>query len=205
MLNLNFENADVFYDETYLDKSTSEKLFLEISQMFIGVENKIVQNEMSNTSYKLNRKTMVFIDLSIDKSLIPKIWGKDVDIHEFPESLAAIKSNLEKKFDFKFNICLANYYDNGKSNIGWHSDNEEKGSISCIASLSLGAERNFVFRKKGSSEICKDLLLQNGSLIVMAKGCQENYQHSLPVDKSCNDTRLNLTFRLFDNDRYVNH
>ncbi|AUL77604.3 hypothetical protein QJ856_gp1213 [Tupanvirus deep ocean] len=62
-----------------------------------------------------------------------------------------------------------------------------------------------MFRKKDTKEICKKQLLHNDSLIVMTEGCQEIYHHSLPVDKSCKIPRLNLTFRLFDSDRYVNY
>lgn len=132
-------------------------------------------------------------------STLYKIWGNDVTIKYFSEDLKNIKKLLPK-----FNICLVNYYEHGKKAIGWHSDNEEKGSTSCIASISLGAERQFSFRKTGTKEIYKSILLHHGSLLVMGEGCQENYQHSLMVSK-CKTPRLNLTFRLFDCDRYINY
>ena len=33
---------------------------------------------------------------------------------------------------------------NGKRGIGFYSDKEEYGSVSCIASISLGEEREFI-------------------------------------------------------------
>ena len=47
-----------------------------------------------------------------------------------------------------------------------------------------------MFRKM-SKENYKSLLLEHGSLIVMGEGCQEHYQHALPVDKQCKTPRLN--------------
>ncbi len=202
-MDLHFENATVIYEPDFLSRDESQTLFTLISTLFEQGERKLIDTETS--SYRLNRKTMVFIDSDIDKSIIPKIWGNNVKILAFPPELLAIKQKLETQLSFKFNICLANYYNSGKNSIGWHSDNEEKGSTSCIASISLGQEREFLFKKKGTNETYKSLLLHHGSLIVMGDGCQENYQHSLPVDKSVKEPRLNLTFRLFDPDRYKNY
>lgn len=208
MENLNFENANVFYQKEFLTLSESKDVFDSISDLFQHEERKIINDENDQPLYRLNRKTIVFVDDMVDKIVIPKIWGNNVTVLSFPPILAEIKKNLESKLNFEFNICLANYYPNGKSNIAWHSDNEEKGSTSCIASISLGEEREFTFRKKETSnieiprEIYKSLILHSGSLIVMADGCQENYHHSLPSNNKYKNPRLNLTFRLFDSSRY---
>jgi alkylated DNA repair dioxygenase AlkB len=146
---------------------------------------------------------MVFIDPECDITLIPSIWGKNQDeVLPFTPELNQLKTLIEQQTDFKFNICLANYYDNGKRSIGFHADNEEKGSTSCIASVSLGASRTFLFRTTGEKEPCLSLTMNGYSLLIMGQGCQENYQHSVPIDKTCKSSRLNLTFRLFDSMRY---
>ncbi|AYV78796.1 MAG: hypothetical protein Edafosvirus34_6 [Edafosvirus sp.] len=205
MINLNFENAVVSYHKDFIDEKIRKKLFVDITKLFETEETRHVMSKKEGDFYRLNRKTMVFIDKTVNKNIIPKIWGNNVTIFEFPDYLNEIKNNLEKELNFKFNICLANYYTTGKKNIGWHADNEEKGSTSCIASISLGAERLFHFRKKDTKDIYKEIMLHDGSLIVMGLGCQENYDHALPVDKNCHDARLNLTFRLFDDTRYREH
>ena len=48
----------------------------------------------------------------------------------------------------KFNVCLLNYYQNGTQRIGWHSDREEPGRSTPIASISLGVPRQFLIRSK---------------------------------------------------------
>lgn len=204
MQDLKFDNANVMYDERFLAGFESEKLFSYFSRIFMKEKQHVVTNNMK--SYRLNRKTMVFIDpLTVNKDVIPKIWGDNVTVKEFPPDLISIKEKIEHVTNFKFNICLANYYDTGKNTIGYHSDNEEKGSTSCIASISVGAERMFSFREKKTHKIYKEMRLKNGSLFIMGDGCQENYEHSILHDDECDKPRLNLTFRLFDPDRYSKH
>ncbi len=116
--------------------------------------------------------------------------------------MLALKEKIEGLTGKKYNICLANYYSTGRRAIGFHSDNEEYGSTSNIASISLGGQRKFVFRKKENKEEKVGLVLKNGSLLIMGEGCQEKYEHSLPADKNCKTPRINLTFRLFSADRY---
>ena len=111
------------------------------------------------------------------------------------EELSAIKSRIEKTFNASFNSCLLNLYHDGEEGMSWHSDDEpellKKGTI---ASVSFGAERKFVFKHKMSG-IKKELLLENGSLLLMLGGTQENWLHQLPKTKKCKDNRINLTFR----------
>ena len=201
-VNLNFEDATVSYYKDYLNEERAQHLFAETSELFSSEQNNMICDNEKNPLYRLNRKTIVFIDDGIDKSLIPKIWGDNVTVLEFTPALQALKSDLESKLDYKFNVCLANYYLTGKKSIGWHSDSEEKGSTSCIASISLGSTREFAFRQKNSCDVYAKQRLGSGSLLVMGPGCQENYQHRLLVDKTCHSPRLNLTFRLFDSERY---
>ncbi|MEO1628577.1 MAG: alpha-ketoglutarate-dependent dioxygenase AlkB, partial [Bacteroidota bacterium] len=72
------------------------------------------------------------------------------------------------------------------------------GHTDCIASISLGAERQFSFRRMDDvSEQC-NLVLQNGSLLVMGQHCQQRYQHAILPQSDCQQPRINLTFRKFD-------
>ncbi len=96
--------------------------------------------------YLLNRATAVFGDEDIEE--IPQIWGNDVKLKKWTKELLEIKKLIEEKTNFKYNVCLANYYENGNRSIGFHSDREEIGSTEYISSISLGAERKFVFRDK---------------------------------------------------------
>ena len=58
--------------------------------------------------------------------------------------------------------------------MGFHRDLPAYGDTSAIASLSLGAEREFIFRKTTNPDERFAIPLISGSLLFMGKGCQEN-------------------------------
>jgi alkylated DNA repair dioxygenase AlkB len=111
------------------------------------------------------------------------------------ETLAKIKNAIENELQTDFNGCLLNYYHDGLDGASWHADDEKSiKPLSCIASISLGAERKFEFKHKHSQEKIS-LILEPGSLLVMQGTTQEKWIHSLPKSKKIRDPRLNLTFR----------
>lgn len=106
-----------------------------------------------------------------------------------------IKSSIEAFTQHSYNSVLINYYRDGQDSNGWHSDDEaELGLQPVIASLSLGADRDFKFRHKYQKELKKSLLLEHGSLLLMRGDTQRNWQHHLPKRAHVGG-RLNLTFR----------
>jgi alkylated DNA repair dioxygenase AlkB len=113
------------------------------------------------------------------------------------DQLLKLKNKVEDQCNETFNSCLLNYYENGETGMSWHSDSEKAlGKNTVIASLSLGAERKFVFRHKESKKKV-NLLLEHGSLLVMKGATQSHWQHALPKTKSVRYPRINLTFRTF--------
>lgn len=111
-------------------------------------------------------------------------------------ALAELKSLVEARTGVTFNSCLANLYHDGREGMGWHSD-DEKALVrhAAIASLSLGAERPFAFRHKTTGETVS-LVLEDGSLLVMADETQDHWKHALPKSARVREPRINLTFRL---------
>src|SRR3546814_10174613 len=80
--------------------------------------------------------------------------------------------------------------------MGWHSDDEaELGPQPVIASLSLGAERRFAFKRKQTGARSQTVPLAHGSLLIMAGETQRHYRHALPRSARVSEPRINLTFR----------
>ena len=97
---------------------------------------------------------------------------------------------------FEFNVCLLNFYEDGNQRIGWHCDREEIGRTTPIASISLGAPRQFQIRAKEHSALDKATIdMEHGSLIIMENVCQERYLHCVPKQSEVTQGRINLTFR----------
>jgi alkylated DNA repair dioxygenase AlkB len=111
------------------------------------------------------------------------------------KELLGLKQMIEKVTVSNFNSCLLNLYHNGNEGIAWHSDDEESlGRNNNIASLSLGAERKFLFKHKLTKQTVS-ILLEHGSLLIMKGSTQTNWLHSLPKSKKILQPRINLTFR----------
>ncbi|MCU0429843.1 MAG: alpha-ketoglutarate-dependent dioxygenase AlkB [Cytophagaceae bacterium] len=111
-------------------------------------------------------------------------------------ALKLIKEKVERLSGTSFNTCLINRYHHGGEGMSWHSDDEpELEPRSTIASVSFGAARKFEFKHKHTSQTL-DLLLENGSLLLMKGVIQEFWKHQLPVSSRIKEERLNLTFRV---------
>lgn len=123
---------------------------------------------------------------------IPDLWTP---------TLSLLRDNLNRMLKqispnhTPLNAVLCNRYSDGKHNIGFHSDNEtdlEKESF--IVSVSLGATRDFIFKSKTTDEKVS-IPLVSGSVVLMGKDCQKNYNHSIPKRMKIKTPRINLTFR----------
>lgn len=109
--------------------------------------------------------------------------------------LLDLKNKVEEVSGETFNSCLLNLYHSGEEGMAWHSDSEKQLKPNGpIASVSLGAERQFCFKHKKTKEThCATL--QHGSLLVMKDATQTYWMHRLPPTKKVNKPRVNLTFR----------
>ena len=115
--------------------------------------------------------------------------------NKMPESINKIAIKLQEIISFLPNNCLINYYLDGKSKMGYHSDQtdilfENTG----IAIISLGETREIIFRNIQNKENKVNYQLKTGSLLYMTQEVQEIWQHSIPKNDT-NNGRISLTFR----------
>jgi len=189
---LTLKRAEVFYIPNFLSKEKAD-LYLQAITDSIAFEKKEYEGRMTALHGDAKRYKYALNDG------IPKPWTNE---------LLDIKKSIEGLTGYSYDVCLLNYYTNGKEGFRFHSDREEIGNDTPIASISLGAERKFYFKsmpkkrndedsladqREDAEEYC--IVLEHGSLLVMGKGTHENYIHGLPVDKKIKNPRLNLTFR----------
>ena len=148
-----------------------------------------------------------------------KIMGKDINIprltcwfgtesytysgikmspYPLNNELKAIKTKLEKLTSCEFNSVLMNLYRNGDDSVDWHSDDEKEiDPNSKIASISLGANRDFQYKSIKNNDLkLQNLLLPSGSLLIMNPPFQQNFIHRVPKRKKVTSSRINLTFRV---------
>ncbi|HNC76938.1 MAG TPA: alpha-ketoglutarate-dependent dioxygenase AlkB, partial [Pseudomonadales bacterium] len=112
--------------------------------------------------------------------------------------LNEIRRQVETLTGLRFNSALANLYRDGNDAMGWHSDDEaELGVDPAIASVSFGASRRFLLRHRRRKDPPRiEILLTDGSLLLMAGPLQTHWHHALPRSRGVSEPRINLTFRL---------
>lgn len=127
-----------------------------------------------------------------------------------PACLDELRKSTEAATGCTFNFCLVNYYASGADSISFHSDDERfLGKDPAIASLSLGARRDFLLKHKppphrqaadSAADGAKPLKLPLGSgdMVLMRGKTQSNWLHSIPKRTGKNQEdggRINITFR----------
>lgn len=121
-------------------------------------------------------------------SMSPEPWSAE---------LRGLKNRVDVVSKNVFNTVLLNFYRDGKDAVAWHTDDEpELGPEPIIASVSLGAERDFVMRHRHRRDVPdQHIPLPHGSLLLMSGATQKNWLHSLPKRRGVMEARINLTFR----------
>ena len=137
-------------------------------------------------------------------------------IEPWSPAAAELREALQVLTGWRFNSLLLNRYRDGRDAMGWHADDEpELEPTAPIASLSLGAPRDFRLRPQPSprhraavvSGACQlpagfddctpfSIPLHNGDLLLMEPPTQLWWQHALPRRLRLQQQRLNLTFRV---------
>ena len=177
------------YTDSLIPAEKSELFLLQLSK---NIQWKNDESVIFGKHYITRRKTAWYGDRpfnytysKIKRTALP--WTNE---------LLEIKHIVENNVSTKFNSCLLNFYHDGDDGMGWHSDNEkELIRDGVIASVSLGAERKFSFRHNKTKEKI-DMILRNGSLLVMKEKIQTHWMHQLPRSKKIKEPRINLTFRM---------
>jgi hypothetical protein len=113
----------------------------------------------------------------------------------FPVSLLPLLDQLEQKLGYRSNNCLAHFYADGNSTMGFHSDStDELAPGTGIAVISLGSERTITFRNQSDRQHLERYLLKSGSLLYMTPQMQRDWKHGILQDENVG-SRISLTFR----------
>ena len=110
--------------------------------------------------------------------------------------LVAARERLEDLLGTGFDYVFVNRYRDGRDSVAWHGDHEITGKV--VASLSLGATREFDLRPKRESDLRPRTIaldVAHGDLVVMRGETQRYWEHRVRKDPSVHEQRINLTFR----------
>lgn len=133
-----------------------------------------------------------------DEGRVYRWSGIEMVPEPWTAALWQVKCDVEAVSRCSFNSLLINLYRDGNDTVSWHSDDEPGlGTDPVIASVSLGASREFVLRHRFRRDLHGkiSLTLNDGSLLLMAGSTQQCWEHSVPRRMGVTDARINLTFR----------
>jgi alkylated DNA repair dioxygenase AlkB len=127
---------------------------------------------------------------------VPYVYsGLTWEPSKMPVLVDKIRERVEALSGERFNSVLCNLYRDGFDSVGWHADDEPIfGGDPVVASVSFGAERVFKLRRNDGIEQ-REFALGDGALLVMGKGMQRDWEHSIPKTAKPVGERINLTFR----------
>jgi alkylated DNA repair dioxygenase AlkB len=121
---------------------------------------------------------------------LPELLSLKTRVEEATPDAAYANSGVART---GYNAVLCNLYRDGNGSVRLHADDEpEMGPV--IASVSLGADRLFLLRRKDGSVAFSERL-PHGSLLIMAGDTQKNFKHEVPKEPGITLPRINLTFR----------
>ena len=116
-------------------------------------------------------------------------------IHAWTAELNEIRAQANSAAGVEFNSVLANLYRDGNDSMGAHRDDEpEFGARPVIASVNLGATRDFAIKHDITGER-HVIALGHGDVLVMSGRSQLDWSHSVPKRARVTQPRINLTFR----------
>jgi len=182
---------DTRFVPDYLDTAAASSLF---DALMVRVDWQSDAVTVYGRTHPIPRLHQWYADAGLDYrwsglTMEPRTW--------LPE-LQAMRDQLNNELDAGFNSVLANLYRNGNDSMGWHADDEaELGGQPVIASISLGATRDFDLRFTDAEAAIPDrrIPLTHGSLLLMQGNTQHQWKHALPKRKAVVAPRINLTFR----------
>jgi len=152
-------------------------------ELFLYIRDNVVWDERMKA-----RKTASF-GVSYDYS------GISYPQTEMFPALNSICKRIESDIGYLPNNCLMNFYQDGNSTMGYHSDSsEELLPDTGVAIISLGAEREISYREKANKDNKVKYLLKKGAILYMDNEVQEKWMHAIPRAPGIGE-RISLTFR----------
>ncbi|MEL7487736.1 MAG: alpha-ketoglutarate-dependent dioxygenase AlkB [Pseudomonadota bacterium] len=117
------------------------------------------------------------------------------DVAPFPSVLEKLRRLVRDAVGFTPNNCLLNYYPDGQSSMGFHSDTATgRTQGTGVAIVSLGSAREMRFRHKQDKDRTSSRMLTPGSLIYLDDETQKEWLHAIPKARE-SGPRISLSFR----------
>lgn len=167
---------NILFQTDFLHPNQALELFLELKET-------VVWNKQMKSRYTASYGAAYhYSDISYERLPMPK-------------PIKQLASEIAKIVGYMPNNCLLNYYLDGTSKMGFHSDDTSQlAKGTGVAIISLGEVRNMLFKHKQITNIITPYELTNGCLMHMNSDVQNDWLHSIPKSET-QLGRISITFR----------
>ena len=187
---LDIPDAEIIYFPNFISQEESNTLFEELLEKIPWQQDEIM---IYGKTHLQPRLTALYGNEGKPYSYSNIVMQP----HHWNLSLQRIKLLVENICETNFTTVLLNYYRDGRDSNGWHADDEKALGVNpVIASISLGAERKFQLKHNKDATQKKNIILENGSLLLMKGTTQHYWKHQIPKTTKPIGARINLTFRV---------
>jgi alkylated DNA repair dioxygenase AlkB len=123
---------------------------------------------------------------------VPRLFAV---LERWPSVVEEMRAALSSRYRVDFSRVNAALYRHGRDSVAWHGDRvaRELEADALVATVSLGAPRKFLLRRKGGGR-SRAWCIGCGDLFVMGGSCQRTHQHSVPKAAHA-EPRIALMFR----------
>jgi alkylated DNA repair dioxygenase AlkB len=123
-------------------------------------------------------------------------WSTDAADTDTPAILRQMAAVLSARYGVGFDRIWVNLYRNGADSVAWHGDrNRLVMTGPLVATVSLGARRRFLLRRRGTTQVAHRLEPGHGDLVVMGGRCQSEWEHTVPKTAQKVGPRMSVTIR----------
>ena len=123
-------------------------------------------------------------------------WSTDENAPDVPPALRTMCRLLSDRYAVGFDRVWVNLYRDGRDSVAWHGDrNRHVMTGPIVATVSLGARRRFLLRRRGTSTATHRLEPGLGDLVVMGGACQAEWEHTVPKTAKSVGSRMSVTIR----------
>lgn len=193
--NLNISFATIF------DKCESRKILSDLENELEYLTGDLAKVKVFGKIYPIPRKQAAYGELGVKY----KYSGTTISAKLWTPTLQFLVDKVHQITGHKYNFALVNRYKDGSDKMGFHKDDEKELCRSTpIASLTFGAERDFIFRhqdKKSRGVSDEKMILTDGLLLLMNEPTNTYWYHGIPIRKQCKELRINITFRKIVNQK----
>ncbi len=113
-----------------------------------------------------------------------------------PTALEELRASVSDRYGVGFDSCLVNLYRDGSDAVAWHGDTVRRVLHNpLVVTVSLGASRRFLVRRRGGGPVLKEYAPGQGDLMVMGGAMQHDFEHAVPRQRSASGARMSVTMR----------